>query len=132
MTEATKDLPIENFVRPQDDIINVQVVSNPETGEYMLPNRFTPLEQILIKGFRYGQEPTVQMPVPEDVVPIMPMVSLMPINEANHILIESGYTHIVYENEPNSSVPSGYTHRQDPMWDQPVETIRKITVWVNP
>ena len=132
MTEATKDLPIENFVRPQDDTINVQVVSNPETGEYMLPNRFTPLDQIIIKEFRYGQEPTVQMPIPADTIPIMPMVSLMPINEANHILIESGYTHIVYENEPNAGVPSGYTHRQDPMWDQPVETIRKITVWVNP
>ena len=87
MTEATKDLPIENFVRPQDDTINVQVVVNPETGEYMLPNRFTPLDQIIIKEFHYGQEPTVQMPIPADVVPIMPMVSLMPINEANHILI---------------------------------------------
>lgn len=132
MTEATKDLPIENFVRPQDDRINIQIVINPETGELMLPNRFTPLDQIIIKEFRYGQEPTVQMPITPDDIPIMPMVSLMPINEANHILIEAGYTHIVYENEPYSGVPSGYTHRQDPMWGQPVETIRKITVWVNP
>ncbi len=132
MKEATKDLPIENFVRPKDDTINVQVVINPETGEMMLPNRFTPLDQIMIKEFRYGEEPTEQMPIPADAIPIMPMVSLMPINEANHILIESGYTHIEYKNEPNSSVPSGYTHRQDPMWGQPVETIRKITVWVNP
>ncbi len=132
MTEATKDLPIENFVRPQDDMINVQVVINPETGEMMIPNRYTPLDQIIVKEFRYGQEPTVQMPIPPDAIPIMPMVSLMPINEANHILIEAGYTHIVYENESYPEVPSGYTHRQDPMWGQPVETNKKITVWVNP
>jgi len=132
MTEATKDLPIENFVRPQDDRINVQVVINPETGEIMLPNRFTPLDQIIVKEFRCGQEPTVQMPIPPDAIPIMPMVSLMPINEANHILIEAGYTHIEYKNETYSEVPSGYTHRQDPLWDQPVETNKKITVWVNP
>jgi penicillin-binding protein 1A len=132
MTEATKDLPIENFVRPQDDMINVQVVINPETGEMMIPNRYTPLDQIIVKEFRYGQEPTVQMPIPPDAIPIMPMVSLMPINEANQILIEAGYTHIEYKNETYSEVPSGYTHRQDPLWDQPVETNKKITVWVNP
>jgi membrane peptidoglycan carboxypeptidase len=132
MTEATKDLPIENFVRPQDDRINVQVVINPETGEMMIPNRYTPLDQIIVKEFRYGQEPTVQMPIPPDAIPIMPNVTLMPINEANHILIEAGYTHIVYENESYSGVPSGYTHRQDPLWGQPVETNKKITVWVNP
>lgn len=133
MTEATKDLPIENFVRPQDDMINVQVVINPETGEMMIPNRYTPIEQIIVKEFRYGQEPTKEMPIPEDAIPIMPMVSLMPWEEANHILlIEAGYTHIEYKNETYSEVPSGYTHRQDPMWGQPVETIKKITVWVNP
>lgn len=132
MTEATKDLPIEDFVRPQDDMINVQVVINPETGEMMIPNRYTPLDQIIVKEFRYGQEPTVPMPIPPDAIPIMPMVSLMPINEANQILIEAGYTHIEYKNETYSEVPSGYTHRQDPLWDQPVETNKKITVWVNP
>ena len=132
MKEATKELPIENFIRPQDDIINIQVVQNPETGEYMLPNRFTPPEQIVMKEFRYGQEPTIQMPVPEGTIPIMPMVALMPINEANHILIESGYNNILYKNESYAGVPSGYTHRQDPMWGQPVELIRKITIWVNP
>lgn len=132
MTEATKDLPIEDFVRPQDDMINVQVVINPETGEMMIPNRYTPLDQIIVKEFRYGQEPIVPMPISPDAIPIMPMVSLMPINEANQILIEAGYTHIEYKNETYSEVPSGYTHRQDPLWDQPVETNKKITVWVNP
>ncbi len=132
MTEATKNLPIENFIRPADDRINVQVVVNPETGEMMIPNRFTPLDQIIVREFRYGQEPTVQMPINPEEAPIMPMVALMPIDEANHILIESGYTHIEYKNEPYSEVPSGYTHRQDPMWGQPVETTRKVTVWVNP
>ncbi|GAH99869.1 unnamed protein product, partial [marine sediment metagenome] len=91
MTEAAKDLPIENFIRPQDDMINIQVVINPETGEVLLPNRFTPLDQIIIKEFRYGGEPTVQMPITPDDIPIMPMVSLKHINEANHILIEAGY-----------------------------------------
>lgn len=132
MEEATMDLPVENFVRPQDDMINVQVVMDPETGEFMLPNRFTPVDQIVIKQFQYGQEPRQQVPVPENTIPVMPNVTMIPINEANHILIESGYTHIEYEDEPFGEVPSGYTHRQDPMWGQPVETIRKITVWVNP
>ena len=132
MTEATKDLPIENFVRPQDDRINVQVVVNPETGEMMIPNRYTPLDQIQTKEFRYGQEPTTQMPIAPDAIPIMPMVSLIPITEANNILIQAGYTHIEYKNEVYTEVPPGYTHRQDPLWDQPVETFRKITIWVNP
>jgi penicillin-binding protein 1A len=132
MAEATKNLPVENFVRPQDDIIKVQVVMNPETGETMIPNRFTPLDQIIIKEYHYGQEPTVQMPIPEDAIPVMPMVALMHINEANHILIESGYANIEYKDEVYTEVESGFTHRQDPMWGQPVETIRKITVWVNP
>ncbi len=132
MAEATKDLPIEDFVRPQEDMINIQIVIDPETGQYMLPNRFTPLDQIVVKQFRYGTEPTVQMPIPPDSVPIMPMVSMKPINEVNHILLEAGYNNIIYENEVFPGVPSGYSHRQDPMWDQPVETIRKITIWVNP
>jgi len=132
MEEATKELPVENFVRPQDDMINVQVVIDPETGEMKLPNRFTPADQIVVKEFHYGEEPREQMPIPEDAIPVMPNVTMMPINEANHILIESGYTHIEYIDEPYAGVPSGYTHRQDPMWGQPVETIRKIKVWVNP
>jgi len=142
MTEATKGLPIEDFVKPQDDMIYAQVVINPETGEVvinpetgemMFPNRFTPPDQYTVKEFHYGQEPKVEMPIPEDAIPIMPMVSLMPWEEANHILlVEYGYTYIEYKYETYSEVPSGYTHRQDPMWGQPVETIRKITVWVNP
>jgi len=132
MKEATVDLPIENFIRPEDDMIIVQVVMNHETGQYMLVNRYTPQEQIEMKEYRYGQEPAEQMPIPENAIPIMPMVSLMPIEEANHILIEAGYTNIIYENEPYGEVPPGYTHRQDPMWGQPVEFIQKITIWVNP
>jgi penicillin-binding protein 1A len=132
MKEAVKELPIEDFIRPQDDGIMMQVVPDHETGQYMIPNRFTPQEEIQIKEFRYGQEPTTQMPIPGDAIPIMPMVALMPINEANHILIEAGYNNIIYKNEAYGEVPSGYTHRQDPMWGQPVELIRKITIWVNP
>ncbi|MDD3818844.1 MAG: PBP1A family penicillin-binding protein [Actinomycetota bacterium] len=132
MSEATKKLPAENFSRPADDMINIQVVANPETGELMVPNRFTPPDQIIMKEFHYGQEPTTQVPIGPEDIPIMPMVALMPKDEANHILVQSGYTHIKYINEPYSEVPPGYTHRQDPMWGQPVETIRKIKVWVNP
>jgi hypothetical protein len=98
----------------------------------MIPNRFTLQEQIEMKEYRYGQEPIDQMPIPEDAIPLMPMVALMPINEANHILVEAGYNNILYENEPYGEVPSGHTHRQDPMWGTPVELIRKITIWVNP
>jgi penicillin-binding protein 1A len=132
MSEATKKLPAENFNRPADDIINVQVVVNPETGELMVPNRFTPPDQIIINQFHYGQEPTTQVPIGPEDIPIMPMVALMPKDEANNILFQSGYTHVEYINEPYSEVQPGFTHRQDPMWDQPVETIRKIKVWVNP
>lgn len=132
MEQATKKLPVEDFVKPQDDVINLQVVENPETGEVFVPNRFTPAEQITIRQFRYGQEPRQQLPIPPDAIPVMPFVCLMPINDANHLLVESGYTHIEYINEPYGEVPPGYTHRQDPLWGQPVETIRKIKVWVNP
>ena len=62
----------------------------------------------------------------------MPNVTLMPMADANNILVQAGYTHILYKNEKFDGVPPGYTHRQDPLWDQPVELIRKITVWVNP
>ena len=132
MEEAIKNLPVEDFIRPQEDTVSIQITANPETGEIMIPNRFTPLEQITINQYRYGADPRNQAPVMPEDIPIMPMVSLLPINEANHILIESGYTHIEYKNEPFGEVPQGHTHRQDPMWGLPVETIRKITVWVNP
>ncbi len=135
MTEATKDLPMENFVRPQDDTINVQVVINPETGEMMIPNRFTPLDQIIVKEFRYGQEPTVPMPIPPEAIPIMPDVSLMPRDEANHILIvQYGFNpiNIFYKYVPFAGAEPGYTYMQDPPAGQPVELIRKVTVWVNP
>jgi penicillin-binding protein 1A len=132
MEEAIKNLPVEEFIRPQEDTVSIQITANPETGEIMIPNRFTPLEQITINQYRYGADPRNQAPVMPEDIPIMPMVSLLPINEANHILIESGYTHIEYKNEPFGEVPQGHTHRQDPMCDLPVETIRKITVWVNP
>ncbi len=132
MEEAIKNLPVEEFIRPQEDTVSIQITANPETGEIMIPNRFTPLEQITINQYRYGADPRNQAPVMPEDIPIMPMVSLLPINEANHILIESGYTHIEYKNEPFGEVPQGHTHRQDPMCDLPVEIIRKITVWVNP
>jgi len=135
MTEATKDLPIEDFVRPQNDIINVKVVIDPETGEPMVPNRYTPLEQIQTQEFHYGQEPTVPMPIPPEAIPIMPDVSLMPRDEANHILIvQYGFNpiNIFYKYVPFAGAEPGYTYMQDPPAGQPVELIRKVTVWVNP
>ncbi len=132
MKEATKDLPIEDFIRPQDDLIDVQVTLDLATGDYMLPNRYTEPEDIAIKQYNYGQEPTQQASIPEDKIPMIPMVALMPRDLADYILVHMGFENIVYLDEPYSEVPSGYTHRQDPMWDQPVEITRKITIWVNP
>jgi penicillin-binding protein 1A len=132
MQEATKNLQPEKFVKPKDDMISVQVTVNPETGEVMVPNRFTPQDQITIANFHYGSEPRTQAPILPEMIPIMPNVTLMPMADANNILVQAGYTHIVYRNEKFDGVPPGYTHRQDPLWDQPIELIRKITVWVNP
>jgi penicillin-binding protein 1A len=132
MKEATKDLPVEDFIRPGDDLIDVEVTIDTDSGDYVLPNRYTEPEDILVREYHYGQEPTRQAPIPEDKIPMMPMVALMPWDLANHILAHMGFENIIYIDEPYSEVPSGYTHRQDPMWDQPVEIRRKITVWVNP
>jgi len=98
MTEATKDMPIEEFGRPDDTAIQVQVTTNPETGEVMIPNRYTPSDQISLANYTYGAEPRNQVPISLEAVPLMPMVSLMPIDEANHILLEAGFTHIEYKN----------------------------------
>jgi len=132
MERATKNLPVENFERPEDTTINLQITTNPETGEIFVPNRFTPIDQISLKEFKYGSEPTVQAPILPEQVPLLPNVTLMPMLDANNILYQAGYIHVQYINEPYGGVPSGYTHRQEPMWDQPVERIRKIKVWVNP
>jgi penicillin-binding protein 1A len=132
MEEATKNLQPEKFVKPEDDMISAQVTVNPETGEVMVPNRFTPQDQITIANFHYGSEPRTQAPILPEMIPIMPNVTLMPMADANNILVQAGYTHIVYKNEKFDGVPPGYTHRQAPLWDQPIEWNRKITVWVNP
>ena len=132
MKEAVKNLPAEDFVRPKDDMISVQVTTNPETGEVMVPNRFTPPDQITLAKFRYGSEPRTQIPITPEQMPILPNITLMPVLDANNILVQLGYTHIEYINEPYAEVPPQYTHRQDPLGDQPAEIIRKIKVWVNP
>lgn len=132
MERATANLPIENFVKPQDDKFILQITTNPETGEIMVPNRFTPSDQISVAEFKYGNEPRNQAPILPEQLPIMPNVTLMPLEQANHILFEAGYTHVEFIREPYAEVPSGYTHRQEPLWEQPVETIRKIKVWYNP
>ncbi len=129
MENATKDLPIENFERPEDDLIDIQVVSNPETGELMLPNRFTPVEQIELRQFHYGQEPR-SLDTTEGLK--LPNITLMPKDRANNILINAGYTHIEFIEEEFGGVPPGYVHRQEPLWDEEVDPIRIIKVWVNP
>jgi hypothetical protein len=65
-------------------------------------------------------------------MPLLPFVCLMPIDEANQILRDAGFTNIQFINEVYSGVPSGYTHRQDPLWDISVEKTKLIKVWVNP
>jgi penicillin-binding protein 1A len=132
MERATVNLPIEDFVRPEDDKISLQITTNPETGEVMIPNRYTPPDQISMADFKYGSEPTTQAPLNPELMPVLPNVTLMPAEEAYHILFAAGYMHVEFVNEPYGEVPPGYTHRQDPMWDQYVERIRKIKVWVNP
>lgn len=132
MERATANLPIENFVKPEEDRIVLQITTNPETGEIMVPNRFTPNDQISTAEFRYGGEPRTQAPFVPELMPVMPNVTLMPMDQANHMLFESGYTHVEYIPEPYGEVPPGYTHRQEPLWDVPVEKIRKIKVWYNP
>ena len=132
MERATANLPVMDFIKPEDDRISVQITVNPETGERVIPNRFTPSDQVSISDFKYGTEPTQQAPLILDYIPLMPNVTLLPVLEANNILFQSGFTHIEYIMERFDGVPPGYTHRQDPMWDQHVERIRKIKVWVNP
>jgi hypothetical protein len=56
----------------------------------------------------------------------------MPMADANNVLFQAGYTHVEFIIEPFAEVPPGYTHRMDPMFDSPVERIRKIKVWYNP
>ena len=132
MERATKDLPIEDFIKPEDDTISIQVTSNPETGELMVPNRFTPPDQISFADFRYGSEPRNQSPIIPEYFPLIPNVTLMPVEQANHILFEAGYTNVEFIPEPYGGVPPGHTHRQEPMWDMPLEQIWKIKVWYNP
>lgn len=129
MEEATRKLPAEEFVRPEDDLIEVQVVHNPETGAIMLANRSTPFEQIELRQFHYGQEPR-SLDTTEGLK--LPNITLMPKDQANNILIDAGYTHIEFIEEVFGGVPPGYVHRQEPLWDEEVDPIRIIKVWVNP
>ncbi|HEY5500379.1 MAG TPA: PBP1A family penicillin-binding protein [Candidatus Humimicrobiaceae bacterium] len=132
MEKAVKALPIEKFVKPAADTFSLQVTTNPETGQIMIPNRFTPLEMISTAKYKYGSEPREQVPITSADMPLLPFVCLMPIDQANQILRDAGFTNIQFINEVYSGVPSGYTHRQDPLWDINVEKTRLIKVWVNP
>jgi penicillin-binding protein 1A len=132
MEKATKALPIEKFVKPAADTFNLQITTDPATGQVMVPNRFTPLEMISIAQYKYGSEPRDQVPITPEDMPLLPFVCLMPIDQANQILRDAGFTNIEFINEVYSGVPSGYTHRQDPLWDINVEKTRLIKVWVNP
>ena len=132
MDKATKLLPAEQFTKPAEDTFNLQITVNPETGQVMIPNRFTPVETISISQFRYGADPREQVPISAEDAPLLPFVCLMPIDQANQILRDAGFTNIEFINEVYTGVPSGYTHRQDPLWDINVEKTRLIKVWVNP
>ncbi|OQA22746.1 MAG: Penicillin-binding protein 2D [Actinobacteria bacterium ADurb.Bin346] len=132
MERATANLPVEDFVKPEDTTISVQITVNPETGEVAVPNRFTPSEQITMANYKYGSEPRTQAPILPEDIPLLPNVTLMPMADANNILFQAGYTHVEFIREPYAEVPPGYTHRMDPMFDTPVERIRNIKVWYNP
>lgn len=132
MEKATKALPVEKFVKPKEDTFILQITTAADTGQVMVPNRFTPLEQISIAKFKYGTEPKEQAPITEADMPMLPFVCLMPIEQANQMLRDAGFTNIEFINEVYTGVPSGYTHRQDPLWDIKVEKTKLIKVWVNP
>ena len=132
MERATINLPIEDFVKPADDKIVVQVTTDPETGEVMVPNRFTPAEQISTIEVPYGNEPRTQAPIAPEFITLLPNVTNLPMADANNILFQAGYTHVKFIKEAYDGVPSGYTHRQEPMYDLFVERIREIKVWYNP
>ncbi|MDD5659523.1 MAG: PBP1A family penicillin-binding protein [Actinomycetota bacterium] len=132
MEKATKKLPAEKFQKPADDLFNLQTTTNTETGQIMIPNRFTPLDQISVAQFHYGAEPREQIPITDADMPILPFVCLIPIDQANQMLRDAGFTNIEFINEVYTGVPSGYTHRQEPLWDTRVEKTRLIKVWVNP
>ncbi|MCE5330126.1 PBP1A family penicillin-binding protein [bacterium] len=132
MEKATKSLPIEKFQKPADDLFNLQVTTNAETGQVMVPNRFTPPDQISVAQFHYGAEPKEQVPITDADMPVLPFVCLIPIDQANQMLRDAGFTNIEFINEVYTGVPSGYTHRQEPLWDTRVEKTRLIKVWVNP
>ncbi len=132
MERATANLPVEDFVKPEDSIISAQITVNPETGEVMAPNRFTLSQQITMSEYNYGSEPRTQAPIRPEDIPLLPNITLMPMLDANNILFQAGYTHVQYIQEPYGEVPPGYVHRMDPIWDTPVERIRKLKVWVNP
>ncbi|MCL4377216.1 MAG: PBP1A family penicillin-binding protein [Actinobacteria bacterium] len=132
MEKATKSLPIEKFQKPKEDLFNLQVTTAPDTGQVMIPNRFTPPDQITVAQFHYGAEPRDQMPISDADMPILPFVCLIPVEQARQMLLDTGFTNIEFINEVYSGVPSGYTHRQEPLWDMRVEKTRLIKVWVNP
>jgi penicillin-binding protein 1A len=132
MEKATKALPVEKFKKPAEDTFSLQIMTDAATGQVMIPNRFTPLEMISTAQYKYGAEPVDQVPITPEDMPLLPFVCLMPIDQANQILRDAGFTNIQFINEAYSGVPSGYTHRQDPLWYINVEKTRLIKVWVNP
>ncbi len=98
----------------------------------MVPNRFTPAEQISTIEVPYGSEPRTQAPIAPEFITLLPNVTNLPMADANNILFQAGYTHVKFIKEAYDGVPSGYTHRQEPMYDLFVERIREIKVWYNP
>ena len=46
MEKATANLPAESFTKPGEDKFSLQVTVLPETGQVMIPNRFTPSEPV--------------------------------------------------------------------------------------
>jgi len=126
MDRATASLPVEEFIKPSDGLITLRTVIRDD--KTYLASRNTPEEIINLKQYHYGEEPRSFDPV-EGLK--LPNITLMPKDIANHILVDAGYTHIEFIEEGFGGVPPGYTHRQEPLWDEEVDPIRIIKVWVN-
>ncbi len=150
MEEATKELPAEEFIKPADDWINLRVIER--NGRDYLASRSTPEEQVVVKQFRYGEEPTQfahiakeeekeeepeehvvhEEPQDQGHVSTLPGVINLPWDQANHLLVHAGYSNIHYIYEPNADVPPNTVYRQEPAGGQQANTNQAVRVWVNP
>jgi penicillin-binding protein 1A len=129
MEEAVKDLPVEKFVMPSDDLIKLRVVDI--NGKIYLASRNTPEDKIILKEFHYGEEPQI-FDSRHKATDRMPGVTSLPREKAQGILSTYGFTNVEFIVEDSGHVAPGYTYRQEPQAGQIVNESTLIRVWVRP